>query len=415
MVFSADAELSLCAEDKTEKLSDNVFKSDGFRILKSACVLGGNNSGKTCLVKAIKCIRDVILDTAKSFPSNIFSDSKIVSLGVSFYKCGRAFSYDFRYDSARDQRGNKKGFVYECLKELRMEGDANQTEEEIFLIDVERGTYRFKDDGIPEEIMKGFSLKHTLIQEARVETYVAVSEYRDILTAFANDLDIIDSNCVSFKKTLVALRNDTPLKEKVVELIKMADLDIEDFDYVKFKNKDIDVGDGYDDSEEDEDDLKYLELARDHFYSVHRGKPVPSLTFDSVGTGKIVALASYIVDALQSGKTLIIDEFDSGLHFTLTSALVLLFNNVANNKGGQLVFCTHDMTFLDCEHIFRPDQIWFICRDEKKEYLYSLSDLCFSEDDASNESALLDKYRHGRLGIIPNPNFIPLILDGDDT
>lgn len=37
--------------------------------------------------------------------------------------------------------------------------------------------------------------------------------------------------------------------------------------------------------------------------SVHRGKPLPSIKFDSSGTKKIVALASYIVEALEKGKS----------------------------------------------------------------------------------------------------------------
>ena len=49
--------------------------------------------------------------------------------------------------------------------------------------------------------------------------------------------------------------------------------------------------------------------------SVYKGHPVPSMVFDSTGTKKIAALASYIIEALEKGRTLIVDELDSS--FTL--------------------------------------------------------------------------------------------------
>ena len=48
-----------------------------------------------------------------------------------------------------------------------------------------------------------------------------------------------------------------------------------------------------------------------HLISVYKNISVPSLLFDSTGTKKMAALASYIVEALEYGKILIIDELDN--------------------------------------------------------------------------------------------------------
>nr|WP_296473371.1 AAA family ATPase [uncultured Acetatifactor sp.] len=73
--------------------------------------------------------------------------------------------------------------------------------------------------------------------------------------------------------------------------------------------------------------------------SVYKGVHVPSILFDSTGTKKIAALASYIIEGIEQGRILVVDELDSSLHFKLTRAIVAMFNNELN-MGAQLIFAT---------------------------------------------------------------------------
>ena len=121
--------------------------------------------------------------------------------------------------------------------------------------------------------------------------------------------------------------------------------------------------------------------------SVHRGKPLPSIKFDSSGTKKIVALASYIVEALEKGKILIIDELDSGLICT-----------------------THDVSLLDIKTLFRKDQIWFTDKDIHQAYLYSLAQFTAEKDGVRSESDIIDKYSKGAFGALPDPSLVEALL-----
>ena len=67
--------------------------------------------------------------------------------------------------------------------------------------------------------------------------------------------------------------------------------------------------------------------------SVYKGIPVPSILFDSTGTKKIAALASYIIEGLENGRILVVDELDSSIHFKLTRAIVAMFNNELNSNS----------------------------------------------------------------------------------
>lgn len=105
--------------------------------------------------------------------------------------------------------------------------------------------------------------------------------------------------------------------------------------------------------------------------STYKGIQVPSMIFDSTGTKKIAALASYVIEALEKGRILIIDELDSSLHFKLTRAIVAMFNNELNTKA-QMIFTAHDISLMDCKKLFRKEQIWFVHKDKYNVYFIHL-------------------------------------------
>lgn len=140
---------------------------------------------------------------------------------------------------------------------------------------------------------------------------------------------------------------------------------------------------------------------------------MPSILFDSLGTRKIASLASYIIEALEEGKILIIDELDSSLHFKLTRAIIALFNNELNKKA-QIICTLHDISLLDCKRLFRKDQIWFTSKDANGSKLYSLKDFSYYKDGIRETSDIIEKYSKGLLGAIPEPDLISILLESDD-
>ena len=51
------------------------------------------------------------------------------------------------------------------------------------------------------------------------------------------------------------------------------------------------------------------------FFSTYKGIHVPSMLFDSRGTKKIAAIASYVIEAIEQGRILVVDELDSSISF----------------------------------------------------------------------------------------------------
>ena len=127
---------------------------------------------------------------------------------------------------------------------------------------------------------------------------------------------------------------------------------------------------------------------------------------ESSGTKSLLSLGGIIIDALEKGSVLVIDEFEKNLHPLITSYLIKLFNDkLFNPKNAQLIFATHDVTQLK-EDIFNRDQVWFTQKNE-----YGVTELIRCSDiKGLRLNVPLDKwYMTGRLGgtaIINDSDFI---------
>ncbi|GAB1821775.1 AAA family ATPase [Herbidospora sp. RD11066] len=87
-------------------------------------------------------------------------------------------------------------------------------------------------------------------------------------------------------------------------------------------------------------------LAESRIQFLHSGKP---LRFDqeSLGTRAWFGLLSPLLDALDQGLVLLVDELDASLHPVLVTEVIRMFEDPeVNRSGAQLIFTTHDATLL---------------------------------------------------------------------
>jgi len=141
---------------------------------------------------------------------------------------------------------------------------------------------------------------------------------------------------------------------------------------------------------------------------------VPSIVFDSTGTKKMTALAGYIMEALEQGRVLVVDELDSSIHFKITRAIVAMFNNELNTNA-QMIFTVHDINLMDCKRLFRKEQIWFVHKDDNAAYVYSLGDYTAAAKGIRDTTDIIEKYKKGILGALPEPELINSLLGIKET
>lgn len=407
LVFEGRAEMSLVADMRIKKFYSNVRSEGGFNALKSACIYGANNVGKTCMLRAVATIKAVLSDVQCEMPVNIFTSSDVCTLGISFTRGDEAYSYSFSYDCSEED-GHPRGFVFERFCSLSADKYGNTAEKEIYVRDVAGDRYFFEDDEELSSLLGLVSAGNIAIYTVNAKKYPAVARCRDILSSFARSVEVVDMNNIPIDKTVAVLKNNLSIRERTVELIKLADLDIDDYVYSRSAVSPAAF-------HPQENALSLSDCSEDmcRLTSIHRGKEVRSLAFDSTGTKKMVAIASYIIEALDEGKILVVDEMDSSLHFKLTRAIVSLFNNELNERA-QLLFTVHDVTLLDCRRLFRKDQIWFAAKDEGGVRLYSLSSFTAKDDNVRSDTDILERYKSGALGALPEPDLISVLLGREE-
>lgn len=133
------------------------------------------------------------------------------------------------------------------------------------------------------------------------------------------------------------------------------------------------------------------------------GEPVP-LDFarqESLGTFAWFGFLGPLLDVLDHGSVLLVDELDASLHPMLAAEVVRLFQDqAANPRGAQLVFTTHDATLLGTSMVDRPldrDQVWITTKRRTGETeLYPLIDA-----RPRKEENLERGYLRGRYGGVP--------------
>jgi len=122
---------------------------------------------------------------------------------------------------------------------------------------------------------------------------------------------------------------------------------------------------------------------------------------ESRGTQMLFRIGLPILQAMQSGGVVVIDELESSLHPILAQQIIRLFNERGTNpRNAQLIFTTHDTNLLGTtldEPVLRRDQVWLTEKDtEGATVLYPLTD--FKPRKAEN---IERGYLQGRYGAIP--------------
>ncbi|WP_077609559.1 AAA family ATPase [Clostridium sp. Marseille-P2415] len=133
--------------------------------------------------------------------------------------------------------------------------------------------------------------------------------------------------------------------------------------------------------------------------------------FESYGTIRFINMFPLVIRAIQTGGTLVVDEFDASIHpMALMSIINVFHNDDINIHQAQLVFNTHNPIFLN-SNLFRRDEIKFVERDDESHHsiLYSLSDFgTTGEKGVRKHEDYMKNYFVSQYGAIKNIDFTPI-------
>ena len=368
------------------------------RLLPVAGVFGANAAGKSTILRAMADMRTVVLGSFKNSGAGIHrrpfllapdGTAKTSEFMVELILDGVWWQYGFEFD---DQRISRE-FAFHFPRGRQA-----------LVFERERHTLAFG----PSFRSFGSSLRPLLRENALLLSIIGAAAESAISPLFSwwqSNMRLAVSENRPLRSVFTAdLAKADGTRHRVLQLLRAADLGLADVKVVKPDAETLDMlkrvihalrGDELGDGEVVLDTANMVQL-------IHGGGD--GVAFDpadeSMGTQVWVGLIGPVLDALEHGHLLLVDEIDASLHPLLVDRLIDLFQNPATNpRCAQLVFNAHDTTLLDGTRPFAlgRDQIWFAERDDGgASQLVPLADF-----KARRDESVRRRYLRGRYGGIP--------------
>lgn len=375
--FKDENKISLVSEMSDAKGEYSVPSPFGYSVLKTLALYGANASGKSKLFDAFAFLRSVVFPPRNAQKIPVFD----------FWK-GQYDSFRLSTKSAEETSFLEAVFLLGDIQyRYGIEMNANGILEEWLYRKYERETLilsRKVDDDGDLKMKIGKSFINAKVYSSVVSAGM-VSADVPLLTILATFNDSLSKEIVQwFGQTMVVSANelaapvdaltDEQSRKDIVDFMQAFDFNIEDFamhevnpDSIPDKIRSI-IG---------EDALKgtvYDGVSTTHRLYNERYEKVGTRQFlmemdESFGTNRLLRLCWPILCALKEGRTLLIDEIDSGLHPFIVSTIIRLFYQTANRA--QLIVNTQNTSLLtypigyeegsdDKKYLFRKDQVYIV-------------------------------------------------------
>lgn len=411
--FKDKATLSFVASnyDKDTREDENIFHdpTHNLRLLKSCVIYGANASGKSKFIEALVFMKKFVITSSKDSQKGDKISVEPFKLNSISEKEPSEFEVIFIYKNVQYRYGfevTNKIVISEWLYSKPKTKEIELFYRDYQNFETHKRSFLKGNTLVKEGLIRDNALFLSVAAQFNEKTSVKIIEW------FKNIGTISGVKEDGYEGYTINKAKDTNFKNKILELLKAADLGIQD---IQVEMLDLDklpsdmpkeLKEYIIKKSEEDEGAEFLSdvLASHKKYDDNNnlvGKVNLSLDDDeSFGTRKFFALTGPVLDSLENGHTLVIDELDSKLHPNLVCKIVSLFNSKEKNpKNAQLLFNTHDTNLLS-SGLFRRDQIWFTEKNKFGEgKLYSLAD--FKSEDVRKNDPFEDNYIRGKYGAVP--------------
>ncbi len=406
--------------EKEEDYKYHIHQIGKTKILKTAIIYGPNASGKTNILYGIDFFRNFVLkpptDKTEKIDNWLYKpflfekNFETSLLAIEFM--ANNIRYNYQIEFTENEVVNEVLTGHNPKKYLIFNRFKNNNND----IDVKIGS---TIDSI-KKIEKKQLLLNTFPNHPFLSSFLKVNikceDIDNVLKWFKETLYPMikpSTKLVGWVKSM--LDKDKLNKKIALEVLKSADVTIEDYEYeerdlndqeIKFFKKLLSK------EEEEPKELKAIELKMLHKV-LDKKVALDFKEDESRGTRRFFELAHVLALTMSKPCIIPIDEIESSLHPDLLKHFLILFF-LHSKPGSQLILTTHSRELLEEMDILRHDFIWFT---EKKEDgstdLFALTD--FGTKVIRDTSSVYNKYKIGKLGAIPNLKmFIKQNIDNEE-
>lgn len=412
---------SFVAEGEKDNHENNFYcpqTANDLAILQSAAVYGPNASGKTTILESILRLKLLVLSSMENKIDEKIPGYDPHLLNAQYENKPTKFEIEFLapdlYDKSIYQRYNysiaynANAFLSEELVIFKSSKPSNLYKRELNSPMKWGGSLKGKKESI-ESILLDNQLFLSVAGNTKGHPLIVIYRFfRDCIKSFHQDRIMGGTSSESLTRKQLGNEDSQSFTDKLVQFLKAADTGIQG---IRVKEVTVDSLDFEDSSPIDFPD-EVLEIIKKELssrpYASHDkydgnelvGVQEFDIMKESQGTIQLFDMAGPIIETLQKGSTMVIDEISTSLHPDITKYLISLFHNKKTNpQNAQLIFSTHDITTLTSD-LFRRDQIWFTQKDQfGSTALYSL--LEFGKDVVRKETNFGSWYLKGKFGALP--------------
>lgn len=396
--------LSMMAS-KLNEFPENTFEIRNMDLLKFISIYGKNASGKSNIFKALRFMQKLILNSNK-FDAGEEIFKRNFKLNSESENIPAKFELAFIIDSVIYKYG------FKILNNEIVEEWLDQSKKRFTPL-----FYRSSPEGESIEIGNSFKEgksipKNQVRRNGLFLPLVAVfnGDISNKIMKWIRNINIMSGEKF-FYDTTINMSENKKHKKSITNFLKIADLGINDFII-----EEMEIPEELRETlkkfspPSNENNFKSFTLKTIHSKYNNNYEHISNEEFDleafeSEGTKKFFSLAGPILDALEHGKILFIDELDSKLHPLMVRYLINFFNsNEKNPNNAQLIINTHNVNLMR-KDILRRDQIWFVEKNNFGESeLYSLDEYKNEKTNSKirNDEAYEKNYLLGKYGAIPN-------------
>ena len=394
----------------TEKVNEKDVKG-----LCSAVIYGPNAAGKTSIINAMSCFKQIILrgninnvednryedyvsQSMELIPFIYDKEPQPVEFEIEFVSNGNKYDYELVADLGKF---NDIKYERKIISEKLYVNDYSIFSRTIDDIEIKNLTKisdllleHFKQSLAKKniDVAKANLSKTTLFLTTDFDSFISKKICSSIKDWLMDKFIVVNKSNLHSLKPVLKEENSAFIEENINELAKEAGIVGSDFGYVKDNNQ--------------------TQLVSIIEKNGNVAKGIAAERIESVGTLRLVGIAPYIFNILATGGTLVMDELDASLHPMIVMNIISAFHNdEINKRNAQLIFNTHNPIYLNSQ-CFRRDEIKFVEKDKKSKssMIYSLSDFKTNGDKpVRNTTDYMRNYFVNRYGAIENVDFSDIL------
>ena len=384
--FKEKTTISFVAKKERNRVLDNEFcgfsPKNKVNILKLIYLLGNNGSGKSKMLYAFDALRYLVVNARerhddllrhKPFAFDEVCLDRPSRIEIVYHIDDKRFSYTIEWD--------KYAIYNENLKEIKGKNDIElfhrwyDADNELVKIDFMPKMYVSDDEAY---IIKSSLLKNNSLLNIITKTNISHSIIKNHFTFFKNGFELVNPEHVDLNEELPDDNTEysKQLKGIICAFLKSVDTNIMSYEKLKV---DVDYPQellqrlkSLPENEQKElrsllrmDEDKHIVNTfhrLDKSSSNRRGR-LP-LSEQSEGTKEILRLLLLLNDAIQNKKTIIIDDYSSGIQRNTLNQILKFF--IGSSNDSQLIISTQDYSLLDFD-VIRRDAIRFLVKDDAGE------------------------------------------------